>query len=98
MSAHEWPPVSAVAGHFPNLPATTPPRPYQPKADAPHPVGVPVHWRKRSDYGTRVPVDGTKRCPQCWAIKAFPSRFDGRLNCNECRSGHSRREPTGPRS
>ncbi len=101
MSAREWDPVSAVAGHFPELPSI--PR-YDPAvrpvprfAHMDHGISKPRRGG-RGDYGTKTPVDGRKRCPQCWAIKDFPKRFEGKQNCNECRAKMSTQTPRGPRS
>ncbi|MGA7119547.1 MAG: hypothetical protein WBY94_05575 [Polyangiaceae bacterium] len=93
-----WPPVSAVAGHFPELPPIPPSAPPPPAR-----IKRVVKWGdgfgcNANRYGTRAPIDGRKRCPQCWAIKDFPKRFDGLQMCNECRSDRSTQTPRGPRS
>lgn len=94
----EWPPVSAVAGHFPNLPATPAPFPYRAENAVAHRVGVPVNARGRSK--ACADPNGTKKCPTCKNVKAFPSRFEGYHVCNECRAKTRARAimlPRGPR-
>jgi hypothetical protein len=54
--------------------------------DAPPPKKPPKHGHD-GQYGCRVPMNGTKRCPECWKIKAYPGAFDGKHNCNVCRAG-----------
>jgi hypothetical protein len=49
------------------------------------------------DYGCTTPVDGGKRCPQCWQVKRWPDAFGppghARRMCLECRA---RNRPGAP--
>jgi hypothetical protein len=78
----------SIAGDFPDLEATTPS--FGVLVD--ELVKKPPRKERGHDgqYGCRVPVDGTKRCPQCWEVKAHPAEFfppgarHANLNCTEC--------------
>lgn len=82
-----------VAGYFPHIPPSTPgPLGFEIKPRAP--IGLPEQSPRMSsgktggadgEYGCLVAVGGSKRCPQCWQLKAYPEAFDGRKNCNACR-------------
>jgi hypothetical protein len=77
------------AGHFPDLPPLWPRTANNttPAARVPPPRRGP---RKSGghdgDYGCKVPVDGEKRCPQCWRTLRWPDAFGGHRNCSDCRA------------
>lgn len=90
-------PTGAIAGYFPDVPFTSP----GPTGDtiryrrAMHLAEPGGHRGQapRKDvgrHGCREPVAGKKRCPQCWAVLAWPAQFtprgraETRLNCNDC--------------
>lgn len=99
----------AVAGHFPFLPKQQQePKPTGGRVPRRSVIGPEVFGHARThtslgghdgENGCRVPVDGKKRCHNCYAIKAWPKEFsrggkfvgDPRSRCDACAQNRSTR-------